>query len=118
MAQSRRHAVHEVLADLLDEIEAELRTQGRWEAERPPAAALASSRPFSVDFLTLDQWLQWILLPRLRELITRQAPLPTACAIRPMAEETYGGQSIATRRLVALLGRVDRLLTRPDTPPA
>jgi uncharacterized protein YqcC (DUF446 family) len=109
--------VHGPLTDLLNEVEAELRSQGRWDTCPPPAAALASTQPFAVDFLTFDQWLQWILLPRLRELLATDAPLPTDCAIRPMAEEVYGGGVPEAQRLVALLGRIDRLLTGRPLPP-
>lgn len=103
--------MRDALADVLNEIEAELRCRGRWDACRPSDAALSSTQPFAVDFLTFDQWLQWILLPRLRDLLAREAPLPSDCAIRPMAEEIYGEQAADARRLIALLGRVDRLLT-------
>jgi uncharacterized protein YqcC (DUF446 family) len=109
--------VHDTLADLLNAVEAELRCQGRWDASRPPANALASNQPFAVDFLTFDQWLQWILLPRLRELLATDAPLPTDCAIQPMAEEVYAEQAPDAQRLVALIGRIDRLLTRRPVPP-
>lgn len=99
------------LGKLLLALERELRLQGRWDADPPSQAALRSTEPFAVDSLSFDQWLQWILLPRLNELLARQLPLPTHCAIQPMAEEVYGQQDRKAARIVLIVGRIDALLT-------
>lgn len=98
------------LSQLLQSLEAELRAQGRWDEQPPPAESLRSSEPFAVDCLSFDQWLQWILLPRMHELLRRQLPLPPVCAIQPMAEEVYGEQDPAAR-ISRLVGEIDALLT-------
>lgn len=103
--------VRDELGQLLRSLEAEMRRQDRWEARPPPSEALHSVVPFAVDTLSFDQWLQWILLPRLHELLVRQLPLPTNCAIEPMAEEVYGPDDPAGARIVAILGDIDALLT-------
>lgn len=99
------------LSLLLKSLETELRTQGRWDELPPPPGALLSSEPFAVDTLNFDQWLQWILLPRMNELLRLQLPLPPDCAIRPMAEEVYGDLDPAAARIVLIVGRIDALLT-------
>lgn len=99
------------LTQLLASLEAEMRAQGRWDRHPPSAEALCSTEPFAVDTLNFDQWLQWILLPRLSELLMRQLPLPADCAIRPMAEEVYDGDDPAATRLVVIIGEIDALLT-------
>jgi uncharacterized protein YqcC (DUF446 family) len=103
--------VRDELRVLLESLESEMRRQGRWEQESPPAEALRSTEPFAVDTLTFDQWLQWILLPRMHELLVRQLPLPANCAIQPMAEEVYGEQDPTCRRIVMIVGEIDALLT-------
>lgn len=100
------------LKQLLEALETELRTQGRWDAEPPAEKALRSTQPFAVDTLNFDQWLQWILLPRLHELLTRQLPLPGNCAIQPMAEEVYGQENPGTHRITMIIAEIDILLTR------
>jgi uncharacterized protein YqcC (DUF446 family) len=103
--------VRDKLADLLATLETELRAQGRWEAAPPDDAALHSSQPFAVDTLEFDQWLQWILLPRMNLLLVQQLPLPPRCAMQAMAEEIYGIEDSDGRRIVRLLGAIDDLLT-------
>lgn len=101
------------LSGLLQSLESELRSQGRWDATPPPPHALQSREPFAVDSLSFDQWLQWILLPRMHDLLVRQLPLPTDCAIQPMAEEVYGVDDPGGARIVLLIGRIDGLLSDP-----
>lgn len=103
--------MRDVLADLLKALEAELRGQGRWTADPPDQEALNSSQPFAADTLEFDQWLQWILLPRMTLLLEQRLPLPTACAIQAMAEETYSADDRGGKRITEVLGEIDRLLT-------
>ena len=77
------------LASLLIDIECELRRADLWSAETPSAEALASVEPFCVDTLDFQQWLQFILLPRMNALIAAQAPLPDKCDITAMAETVW-----------------------------
>ena len=100
------------LTRLLTKLEAELRTQGRWDDQPPADAALQSTQAFAVDTLGFDQWLQWILLPRMHELLLLQMPLPSSCAIAPMAEEIYGrDDSGGGARIALIIADIDLLLT-------
>ncbi|MFG0582179.1 YqcC family protein [Pseudomonas sp. zjy_9] len=100
------------LAEHLLLIERELRVLGWWQEQAPSAEALASQEPFCVDTLTFEQWLQWIFLPRMKQLLEAGAALPSVSGIQPMAEMVYREQSGVSRRLLELLGEFDRLLTR------
>lgn len=103
--------MREELRLLLHLLEDELRDQGRWQASPPSPEALGSTEPFAVDTLDFDQWLQWILLPRLNDLLSRRQPLPSECAIAPMAEEVYGQDNPGGSRIVHIVGQIDVLLT-------
>lgn len=100
-----------LLCRLLDGVEEELRRLALWSDERPPPQALRSTLPFCVDTLAFTQWLQWILLPQLRQLLALDAPLPGACAIAPMAEHTFRDLPLDTARLQRLLLAIDRVIT-------
>lgn len=100
------------LAEHLLLIERELRVLGWWQEQAPSTEALASQEPFCVDTLTFEQWLQWIFLPRMKQLLEAGAALPSVSGIQPMAEMVYREQSGVARRLLELLGEFDRLLTR------
>jgi uncharacterized protein YqcC (DUF446 family) len=75
------------LIAVVDALEAELRRLELWERQPPSAALLASTQPFAVDTLKFSQWLQWLLIPRMRRIFAGQGNLPTESAIHPYAED-------------------------------
>jgi uncharacterized protein YqcC (DUF446 family) len=101
-------------AELLIDIEAELRTLGLWDNVPPPPAALASNEPFSIDTLTLPQWLQFIFLPTIYDLLEQGQPLPQRCGIAPMAQEYFRDTGLASAPLEAVLLKLDQLLSGED----
>lgn len=100
------------IATTLIDIEAELRRLSLWDKAPPASEALASIEPFCVDTLTLPQWLQFVFLPTVYEMLETDAALPERCAIAPMAEEYFSGSELAVAGLLDALRRIDRLLTR------
>ena len=105
------YSMHTEVAEILIDIEAQLRQLGLWDKIPPSTQALASDQPFCVDTLTLPQWLQFIFLPTLYDMLERQQ-LPGRCGIAPMAEEFFKGSGLATTDLVEALLRVDELLSQ------
>lgn len=99
------------VADQLLLIERELRVLGWWSDLPPSAEALASVEPFSVDTLDFHQWLQWIFLPRMKQILEHDLPLPNASGILEMAEMVYAGRQ-DTLPLQASLARFDRLIAK------
>ena len=53
-------------ARLADEIEAEMKAIGVWRGEALPEAAYQFRQAFAADTMTFTQWLQYVLLPRVR----------------------------------------------------
>ncbi|MEP5765069.1 MAG: YqcC family protein [Halieaceae bacterium] len=104
-------AQHDQVAVLLIDVEAHLRQMGLWRAEPPSAQALASTQPFCIDTLGFDQWLQFIFLPTMYELVESGRPLPTECAIAPMAEEFFRGMQLPSTALEGVLLAIDQLLS-------
>jgi uncharacterized protein YqcC (DUF446 family) len=103
--------LHTSIAELLIDIEAQLRQLVLWDKLPPPHEALQSDQPFSIDTLTLPQWLQFIFLPTLYQLLADEQPLPGRCGIAPMAEEYFRGLGLASGRLEEALQEMDRLLS-------
>ncbi|MBD2811506.1 YqcC family protein [Xenorhabdus sp. Vera] len=73
----------------LQSIEATMKMVGIWQNYPPKPEAFESTEPFSIDTMSADEWLQWVLIPRMRALIEQKANLPTAFAIAPYFEEVY-----------------------------
>ena len=103
--------MHTAIAELLIDIEAELRQLGLWDRLPPSPEALASDQPFSIDTLTLPQWLQFIFLPTIYRLLEEGQPLPARCGIAPMAEEYFRGLGLASTSLEQALSKIDELLS-------
>lgn len=99
------------IAEHLLLIERELRVQGWWSDEAPSAEALASSVPFAVDSMSFDQWLQWIFLPRMKEILEKGLALPSASGILVMAETVYVDRPEESRQLRKLLDEFDQLIS-------
>ena len=99
------------IAELLIDIESELRQLNLWDTIPPSTAALASDQPFCVDTLSLPQWLQFIFLPTLYQLLEENQPLPARCGIAPMAEEYFRGGGLPSSALEEALLRMDTLLS-------
>ncbi len=102
------------LAEQLLLIERELRVLGWWTMQAPDDQALASQEPFCVDTLAFSEWLQWVFLPRMKQLLERGAGLPDVSGILPMAEMTYAANMTEVRQLLALLGEFDLLISGPS----
>jgi uncharacterized protein YqcC (DUF446 family) len=99
------------VAALLIDIEAQLRQLNLWQSTPPPSQALASSQPFAVDTMGFGEWLQFIFLPRMYDLLAAQGPLPTECAIAPMASEYFCNLGLPSQALECSLLTMDQLLT-------
>ncbi|WP_455232362.1 YqcC family protein [Geopseudomonas aromaticivorans] len=98
------------VADQLLLIERELRLLGWWGSVMPAEERLASQEPFCLDSLALEEWLQWIFLPRMKAIIEQGVGLPGACAIQPMAEQSWRAEGARVAALLALLAEFDRLI--------
>ncbi len=101
----REHA----LMAVVDGLEAELRRMELWDRVPPSAASLESTQPFCVDTLALSQWLQWLLIPRMRRILAGDGELPTASAIHPYAEDCFEHLEDSTA-LLTLIRRFDGLI--------
>ena len=91
-------------------VEAALRTGGKWEAAEPPADALSSTTPFCIDTLSFEQWLQWVFLPRMKDILEQCRPLPRKSGILPYAQEYLDKNDPITDGLLRQIGRFDELI--------
>ena len=103
--------IHIAVAEVLIDIEKELRELRLWDSEMISEKALASEQPFAVDTMTFPQWLQFIFLPRMYFIIEQQLQLPGNCGISPMAEEYFSVLNLPSLPLIVHLQKIDALLT-------
>lgn len=100
------------IAETLLAIEAALKDMALWEAVSPPDSALASDQPFCVDTMSFTQWLQFVLLVRVSDIISFNLPLPDSSQIHPMAEEYFRGRPESADTLVSHLKTFDELISQ------
>ncbi len=101
----------EVIAQLV-ELENDLKYFGLWSLDTPSTEALASTQPFCIDTLSLPQWLQFVFLPRMYQLVDQQAPLPRQCSIAPMAEEYFKSINLSAEQIIERLQYIDVVLSK------
>lgn len=104
--ESTENQVRQILLD----IERVMRELQLWSAMPPEPEAFDSVEPFSVDTMSAEQWLQWVLIPRMFALLAAETDLPTRFAITPYFEVALPDAP----RLLAELQRLDDLLNIED----
>lgn len=98
---------------LLSDLKAELQQRGMWSEHYPSAEAMASSEPFAVDTLSLEQWLQFVFMARLEAILDADAPLPDSCEVAPYAEQCLQNQTDSAE-LIRIIGKIDIMVTRTE----
>lgn len=99
------------LKSLLIDLEAQLHVLGCWDKESPDSEALASTTPFAVDAMEFYQWLQWIFIPKMHDLLERQLLITMACGIAPMAEQWATMRGLEAKELIDVLVKIDKQLS-------
>jgi len=87
-----------------------LRQHHLWEALPPTLQALQSSQPFCMDTLRFTQWLQFVFIVRIKDIIKSGAPLPMRSGIVAIAEENFKGVSYRTAAIIRPLAQFDALI--------
>jgi uncharacterized protein YqcC (DUF446 family) len=101
----------EALAVVIDQLEATLRSTHRWDDEPPARHLLETGQPFCYDTLTFEQWVQWQMIPRMRQILGNHEALPESSAILPYAEERAQTAGEEGQELLHLIERFDALIT-------
>lgn len=87
---------------LLDQIEQEMRVSGFWQQE--------PLKPQQYNFqMAFSQWLQFIFIPRVREIIAAQGQFPNTSQVAVQAAREFDAVP-KTSRLLTLLSEFDALI--------
>ncbi|KGJ96246.1 YqcC-like domain containing protein [Colwellia psychrerythraea] len=101
----------EAIVTLLEELANELKSLDLWQTQIPTTTELASSAPFCCDTLTFEQWLQFIFIPKIMQMIKLRQPLPTKIGLSPMAEQVYKHLVDNTKPLLNVIHKIDQVMT-------
>ncbi len=97
-----------VLSELLEQLSQQLKCNGHWQTSSPSVADLSSTEPFSIDRLSASEWLQWVFIPKMSQLINDGQPLPKGFLIAPYIEESLKGVG-GYNKIVELCHAIDVL---------
>lgn len=110
--QASHSSQYQALRQQLEQLEAELRTASLWAVVPPSEEALASTLPFMYDTLQIEEWLQWVFVPRLHALMDGGLPLPGECSIQPLAEHEWTRRALLQRdAALRVLAQIDATLS-------
>ena len=104
-------STYQQLSAMVKALEEGLQDEGLWLTKEPSKEALSSAEPFAVDTLSFFQWLQFLFLPRIKQMCEEAAQLPEVCSIAPMAEEYFKSHQVDGDTIVARLIDIDQLIT-------
>ena len=85
-----------------DRIERELRALNAWQSNALPAEAFQSRAAFFADTMTFYQWLQFVLLPRVRQIVEKHGSFPATSSVGAYAVRELDGLDEASGLIKAL----------------
>ena len=105
--------LYQTAASYADRIEGELRCMNAWQSEPPPDAAFESETAFFADTMTFYQWLQFVLLTRVRETIAAHGEFPPESSVGTYAIRELDGNDEASD-LITVLCEFDEWIEGPE----
>lgn len=95
----------------LNSIQKELEALGLWSDGKnaPDKSAYKSTTPFYLDTMEFHQWLEFVLIPRMNQLLLQYGNLPENVNIHPYAQEIYRGKWQEYKELITKLREFDKL---------
>ena len=96
---------------IIAEIEAEMKRTGYWSTQPLPAEAYDFRQAFAMDTMAFPQWLQFVFIPRVRQIIDEQGAFPSQSMVGTQAIREFDGD-VNAEQLVSLLNDFDRLFDR------
>jgi uncharacterized protein YqcC (DUF446 family) len=99
----RSHIEVEILIIKLEQC---LREAMLWSSSKPSNQALQSMVPFAFDTMPFEQWLQFIFIPKMSEIIQTEKTLPNNLKLLPMAEQSFSAANNQSG-IIAVINQID-----------
>ncbi len=102
--------LHERASAAIDAIEAELKRLGSWSETPPDPSRLVDPGPFGMNTLAPEEWLQFVLVPRVREVVRTRGNFPSDSQVAVWAVRNFES---GAEHLLDLLRDFDGLFSKP-----
>lgn len=78
-------------AEWADRIEAALKADGLWSDQPPPPEAFEFRQAFAMDTMAFTQWLQYVFLQRIRQIVAERGEFPRSSMVAAQAARELDG---------------------------
>ena len=106
MVEDRYRMIEVIVA----QIEAEMRRIGYWQETPLTVEQYDFHAPFAMDRMDFTQWLQFILIPRVKTIVEKREAFPKTSSVAVQAIREYDGV-LETDSLISLLNELDQIVT-------
>jgi uncharacterized protein YqcC (DUF446 family) len=107
--------IYQLAAAKAIEIETALKKLNRWDSEPLPPEKFNDIGAFGSHTMAFEQWLQFILIPRIQEIVRTQGAFPTGSMIGSYAAREFGPDT-ESQDLQQLLYELDSLINAEEKP--
>lgn len=97
---------HKEVEILIIKLEQSLREANLWSSSTPSIKALQSKLPFAIDSMPFEQWLQFVFIAKMSEIVNTESILPNNVELLPMAEQSFGSAGYFSG-VTAVLSEID-----------
>jgi uncharacterized protein YqcC (DUF446 family) len=95
----------------IEDIEAEMKRSGFWQDEPLPEEKYTFQQAFGADTMTFPQWLQFVLVSRVHQIIAEKGNFPNSSMVAVQAAAVFADND-KVRDLIKLLAEFDALFNR------
>ncbi|PMH41108.1 pseudouridine synthase [Vibrio sp. 10N.286.49.B3] len=100
--------ISQQITPLLRELEEKLQQLGLWDNVPPSDAQLSSCEPFSIDTLEPEQWIQWVFIAKLNQMLLENQALPRGFSVLPYFAQVWQA-SPEFHPILSLLEKIDKV---------
>ncbi len=99
---------HEEVAKKIQAIEEEMKRIGFYQTEPLRDEQWNFKEAFAMDTMAYQQWLQFVFIPRVKEIIESNGEFPKTSMVGVQAMREFNGDPSAGK-LISMLGEFDRM---------
>jgi len=111
--EKRSPDLHTHISEKARAIEEELRRLHRWQSDVLPAEKFENMGAFGSNTMAFEQWLQFILLPRIQQIVSDRDEFPSGSMLATYAVRVFDGDD-ESAQLRKLLYDIDQLINTPE----
>lgn len=105
--------IYNLATNKASEIESELRRLNRWSADPLPSEKFKDMGAFGSNTMVFEQWLQFVLIPRIHAIAEEKGEFPNNSMLAPYAIRVFDGDPEAGN-LHDLLYELDKLINEKN----